>query len=456
MSQRIIGIDLAVTAKHKAMIFDPALSEFVGRQVTFRARPNDLDRLLRLARKDAPADVTLVAVLEATGMAWYPVSIYLERQGVATYRINGQKTRDLRRAIWKHTSSDRIDSRVLAHLYQMAPDRLIRCPLPCGDLLTLQRACRTYDRWRKEDVAVQNRIKAIDNWAWDGLHRVIPATAQKWMRQNWYNPWHVCAAGVDHLTLAWQTFSGKPDTDLSWIDRWLAQAQMLTQLYGDERFVGYDQLQEAMIDLLQQHDTYKQQQKNLLVETIEPLYQHLYPDCQLTTIPGIGIQSAATYRAFIQDINRFDTVERFRRWCGIVPRSKQSGDSQAKGLSLTKAGPNLIKGTLFLNAEVARQWDVQMAAIYRRQMVEYGKHHLQAACACASHLANRIYAVLKQQRPYQLRDLAGMPISAERSRELCLELKVPAEVRQRNSKWAHRRRVEQQTEARTRRREHAS
>lgn len=433
MNKRIIGIDLAVSAAHKAMIFDPACAQFMGGQITFRARPADLERLLCRARQDAAADVQLIAIVEATGMAWYPVAVYLESQGVAVYRVNGQKTKDFRRALWKHTGSDQIDSRVLALLYQVAPQRLSRCPLPDGDLLTLQRACRAYAQWRQQDVALQNRIQAIDHWAWDGLHKLIPAEAQTWMRQQWYNPWRVQAAGEAALTAAWAEVARTEEVATGWIARWLARAQQMTRLYGSERMVGYDQLQETMRQALRLRDEYAYKQTRLMTEQIGPLYDKLYPDCPLRSLQGIGRQSAATYRAFIQNIDRFPTVEQFRLWCGMVPHSKQSGDGEAKGLSLTKAGPNLVKATLYLNAEVARQWDVQIAAIYHKQMVEYGKHHNQAVCACASHLASRIYALLKQQRPYELRDLQGKPITAATSRELCLAYRVPDEVRQRTA-----------------------
>jgi len=208
----------------------------------------------------------------------------------------------------------------------------------------------------------------------------------------------------------------------------------MTNLYGSQEQVGYDQLQETMRHSLQLRQRYAQEQARLTDEQIVPLYHQLYPDCPLTSIKGIGIRSAATYRAFVQNIDRFPTVDKFRRWCGIVPRSKQSGEGEAKGLSITKSGPNLVKAALYLNAEVARQWDVQIALIYHRQMVDYGKHHTKAVCACASHLANRIFALLKQQRPYQLRDLQGNPISEQASREMCLAYRVPDEVRQRNNK----------------------
>jgi hypothetical protein len=197
MTKRIIGIDLAVSAAHKAMVFDPACAQFIGGQITFRARPDDLERLLR-------------------------------------------------RALWKHTGSDQIDSRVLALLYQIAPQRLSRCPLPKSDLLALQRACRAYVRWREQDVAMQNRIQAIDRWAWDGLQKLVPAEAQSWLRQRWYNPWRVQAAGEAALTAAWTAAAADQEVATDWIARWVARAEQMTRLYGSEEMVGYDQLQQTL------------------------------------------------------------------------------------------------------------------------------------------------------------------------------------------------------------------
>lgn len=448
MNMRIIGIDLAVSAKHKAMVLDPACNQFIGRQMSFRARPDELDRVIARARKGAPADVRLVAVLEATGMAWYPVAIYLERHGVEVYRVNGQKTKDLRRFLWKHAGSDRIDSRVLAHLYTIAPDRLARCPLPDGDHLALQQACRAYGRWRQAQTAEVNRMHDIDRWAWDGLHKLVPPHALYWMRGFWYNPWRVQEAGEVYLAHAWQIIKHDPEVDVSWIGPWVERAQQMTALFGSPGVAGYDHLQKTMSHSLDLQARYGREQELLKQETILPLYRSLFPDCPLTTIKGIGEESAATYRAFIHHIDRFPSVAKFRLWCGIVPHSKQSGTGESKGMSMTKAGPNLLKATLYLNANVARQWDVQIAAIYHRQMVEYGKHHTQAVCACASHLANRIYAVLKENRPYQLRDLDGNPITAQKSKELCLLLCVPDEIRKRNNKRFRRTQADQKAEAR--------
>jgi hypothetical protein len=267
MTKRIIGIDLAVSAKHKAIVLDPAGNEFIGKQISFRARPADMDRLLARARMKATEAVDLIAILEATGMAWYPVAIYLQRHGVTVYRVNGKRTKDFRRALWKHTGSDRIDSRVLTHLYQVAPDRLEYCPLPDGDLLALQRDCRRYARWREQDIAEQNRMKAMDHWAWDGLHKLVPASAQPWMRQHWYNPWRVQEAGEEHLLQSWLTESGDSLEQSNWIRKWVKRARQMTQLYGSEKITGYHFLQETRQNSLRLRQHYAQAMKSLRIPT---------------------------------------------------------------------------------------------------------------------------------------------------------------------------------------------
>lgn len=449
MNTRIIGIDLAVIAKHKAIILDQASNTDVGPLLAFRPNPAELDHLLAMARAGAGADVRLVAVMEATGMSWYPVGVYLHQRGVAIYRVNGQKVKELRRVFWRHTGSDRIDAWILARLLQLGPEFLSPWQPANGDQLALQRACREYDRWRQIDVAIQNRLQTYDQWAWNGLQKLVPAKARSWMYRNWYDPWRVKQAGVDQLTASWQAAASQEMENPAWISRWVTRAEQMINLFGSPAMVGYAQLQATIGRQLDIQERSRQQREQLWEETISPLYHRLYPTGLLESIPGIGAQSAAFYMGFIQDIHRFRSTSQFRNWCGMVPRSKQSGQSEAKGLHLTKAGPNLIKATLYQNAHVARQWDVQMAAFYHRQMVNHGKHHHQAVCACASHLASRIYAVLKEQRPYQLRDLEGRPIDQSQSRKLCVEkYQVPERVRQRNNKTVRRQNQEEKLEKR--------
>src|SRR3712207_8974937 len=69
----------------------------------------------------------------------------------------------------------------------------------------------------------------------------------------------------------------------------------------------------------------------------------------------------------------------------------RSGGSEAKGQHITQAGPDLVKKYAFIDAESARQWDPQIAAIYYTQMVQRGKRSEEHT----SELQSRQYLVCR-------------------------------------------------------------
>jgi hypothetical protein len=63
-------------------------------------------------------------------------------------------------------------------------------------------------------------------------------------------------------------------------------------------------------------------------------------------------------------------------------------------------------------------------------MVYHGKNHKQAMGAVMSHMGARILTVLREDRPYELRDIDGKPISREEAWKLILSnYKVPEEIK---------------------------
>jgi transposase len=451
MDTRIIGIDLAVKAAHKAIVLDQASNTFVSKLLSVHTDPADLDRLLAAARRDATDDVRLTAVLEATGMAWYSVGIYLQRHEVEVYRINGQQVADLRRVYRRHAKSDRIDARVMARLPLVFPEGLHRCHFPSGPEMTLQRACREHLRLKQQIAASKNRILATDQFAWLGLSDILPPyqDAALWVRDNYYDPWRVCQAGPATVARAWEVAATEQPADTDWIAKLIQRAEQVIALYGDPRCIDYAQLQASLRREQARLRRAEEEAHRLRLKTIRPLYRQLHPQRYLETIQGVGQDSAAVYIAFIGDILRFPSLRDFRGWSGLIPFSRQSAESQTRGLRITKAGPDLVKATAFLDAQVARQWDPQIAAIYYKQMMAYGKHHLQAVCACATHLLDRVYIVLRERRPYELRDVDGTPVDRREARRICQEqYHVPDEVRRRNNRRVRQARKEKKLERR--------
>ena len=434
MDVRVIGIDLAVKAKHTAAILDPASRHFLAKGIRFRTHPKDMMQVMARARKGAPEDVKIVVILEATAMSWFPVGQFFHRQGAEVYRVHGRATKTQRQMSWPHARSDRLDSMALALLYVSTPPRrLYRWFPPSSELMALQRMGRELQRLVSMQTAIQQRLQALNQWAWGGWERLVPARYRTWVWRNYYDPWTVTRLGEDWLICRFQ--DAYPEDDPAWIQRWLQRAQMLQTLYQNSATVGYDHLSQFIARELERMTWVTEQRTSLVKEHFLPLYRQLFPQDPLLSFQGIGERSAAIYRSFILTVDRFPNGDAFVQWTGMVPRSNQSGDSKRPHMPLSKQGPNLIKATLYQNADVARQWDVQLAQIYHRQMVEYGKHHTQAVCAVASHLGRRLYAVLRDNRPYQLRDLDGRPISKEDSRALILErFQVPESLRKQRRK----------------------
>ena len=86
-------------------------------------------------------------------------------------------------------------------------------------------------------------------------------------------------------------------------------------------------------------------------------------------------------------------------------------------------------------------------------MVHKGKHHVQAVCHCATHLLDRVRAVLRDERPYELRDVDGSPVTADQALEIIAErYTVPPDVRRRNNKRARRERAEKRAERKEKKR----
>jgi hypothetical protein len=241
-----------------------------------------------------------------------------------------------------------------------------------------------------------------------------------------------------------------------WIDALVAVAEQVLTLYGaGGTYMDFGLLQ-AEVGREQEHLAFlERQQHQVRLKVVRPLYRQIHPQRHLETLRGVGQDGAAVYVCLIQDPQRFGSTRQFRGWHGLIPDSRQSADSEAKGLHITKAGPDLVKKYAYLHANVARQWDPQIAAIYYDQMVHKGQHHTQAVCACATHLLDRVFAVLQEDRPYELRDVDGTPVTKKQARAIVQErYVVPEAIRQRNNKRRRRERQDQRAERQQKRANH--
>ena len=112
----------------------------------------------------------------------------------------------------------------------------------------------------------------------------------------------------------------------------------------------------------------------------------------LTTIPGVGLQSAAIILAEIADIKRFSSPKKLVSYAGLVPSVYQSADNLYFG-RLRVDSNRRLRWILFEVAVVAIKYSPRLRSIYSR-LVSRGKPRKIAIVAVARHILIGIWHML--------------------------------------------------------------
>ena len=90
-------------------------------------------------------------------------------------------------------------------------------------------------------------------------------------------------------------------------------------------------------------------------------------------------------------------------FAGIDPTVYQSGSFQATYTRMSKRGSPYLRHALWQAASSSIRFDPQLKAYYQKRRAE-GKHHNVILGAISRRLLNRIYVILKENRPYEIRN----------------------------------------------------
>jgi transposase len=124
----------------------------------------------------------------------------------------------------------------------------------------------------------------------------------------------------------------------------------------------------------------------------------------LLTVPGLGWITASHLVARLGDWRQLSHVGQIAAFVGLVSSEHSTGDDVQRG-PITRNGDSRLRNKLVQAAWTAIRKDPEFREFYRRI---YQRHPRPVAArkaivAVARKLTTRIYAVLKQQRPFQLR-----------------------------------------------------
>jgi Transposase IS116/IS110/IS902 family len=213
--------------------------------------------------------------------------------------------------------------------------------------------------------------------------------------------------------------------------QWQAAAMAALDLYGDHPAVPFEELAAEVATEVR---LLRAIQAELATHAAarERHYRQVDPGQLARPLPGFAEISAPVLVAIMGRPGRFRDGTKFKPYAGLAPKANETGETDRKGQSTSKAGPSLRRATLFRAAGTARRQDPQLARIYYQQMTERGATHLKACCAAAGHLAQRAWAVLNRGTPYVICGNNSNPVTAAEARHIIAEhWTVPEEIRKR-------------------------
>jgi len=430
-----VGIDLAGTGEHKARCLDEKAQPCDS--FSFQTTP---DGLAKLEERIFSGRSNPVIIFEPTGLAWLIVAIYLKARHPDCHlvRVQAQKVVALRKYLRRSSKSDKIDALTLAKMPFIDPEQLEEIYFPPAKIYAIQRLARQRKRLESEIGSHKKRIGSIVDGYIPGMRQAFSdpwsAHGRAFIRSR-LNPLAVVHAGEKalHAFLTKARQHGKADVIESHLV-YLACQEAAT-LYKLSESVGtidenfFAALQDEMSRELRLMEM-EEAESEAIAKRLEELYHELHPSDNLRTIPGVGEHTAPIFLATVGDPSRFQSQSAFANYTGVVPAAKQSADAEAKGLRMTKAGPAIMKWALYQSSQIGRRYDPQLAWVYYREMVHYGKNHKQAMGAVMSHVGARVLAVLREDRPYELRDIDGRAITSEEARRLILlNYQVPEDIK---------------------------
>jgi transposase len=383
------GIDVA-KRKHAISLMDEH-GQPVQRPFTIENTRAGFDHLLHaLAQLQGP----VLIGLEATGHYWWALYEDLTRHAHPVVVLNALQVHAFRKSGVRKVKSDRTDAGWIAEFLRFSQ------PEPAQPTTAVYLQLKEVSRFRYH---LSDQIGDCKRKLLSILDRVFPEyetlfssvflSSSRQLLAQAASAQELATFDLSELTELLKTTSrsrfGRPKAET---------VQTVAQHSVGVRFLA-DAAQLEVRCLLAQIDLLEDQRDQVdaaLAQLMAQIPQHL------TTIPGVGPTTGAALLAEIGDVQRFDAPEKLVAYAGIDATVYQTGQFTAHQTHMSKRGSPYLRHALWQAAAMAIQHDDELRTYYDRKRKE-GKSHGTALGAVCRKLITRIYIVLKENRPYEVR-----------------------------------------------------
>lgn len=154
--------------------------------------------------------------------------------------------------------------------------------------------------------------------------------------------------------------------------------------------------QEKMIRYLSKQISIVEKQMNEIIKENHSMSRNFK---LLTSIKGVGPQTALFMIAYTNNFTKFKEWRKFASYCGIAPFPNESGTSIRGRTKVSNLANKKIKSLLDLCAKSSIQYNPEMKQYYERR-IESGKNKMSTINIIRNKLVSRMFAVIARNEPY--------------------------------------------------------
>lgn len=384
------GIDVAKNS-HTAIVIDDK-----GKIVESAQKiENDRKGLNQLIGLLSTYEGQILIGLEATGHYWLALFEMLTNQEYSLVVLNPMQVRAYRKMDIRKRKNDRLDAYWIADFVRFAQPYPTSLDIPA--YMQLRELSRFRFRLTQQIGDCKRKIICILDRVFPEYEKLFSDVFLQTSRQLLQEA--VTAedfASLDMIEL---------EKVLSRVSRGrfgYEQARLIHEAARESIGVSFltDAIHIEMSCLLNQIVLLEQQQN-----TVERKLEEMMAEIEqyITTIPGIGLATGAMLLAEIGDIHRFESLEKLVAYAGIDASVYQTGLFDGDKVHMSKRGSHYLRYALWQAATASLLHNSEMKSYYEKKRSE-GKPHGVAMGAVCHKLLGRVFIILKECRPYVIRE----------------------------------------------------
>ena len=385
----VIGIDIS-KYKHDCIIINEDTGEIVRDVFSFDNSRTGFDQFLEVLNALDP-NVKKKIGFEATGHYQDNLKIFLENNGLEFMELNSLLVHKFKSSqTLRGVKTDKTDARLIARY--LCNIEFKPYPRVSYHTLALRSLCKRHFDLINERTKYLIRITNFLDRAFPELKSFlkgnIKSNTMMFLLRNYGIPSKIANMNIQSYDLLRKTSQGRVS---------VARFYELKELAKNTVGFSYETDVFEIQSLLRSYDLI--QEEISLVET--KISSHMSKiNSKISTIKGIGLVSAATIIAEIEDISRFDNPNKLLAFSGLDPRLYESGTQSFKG-RMNKKGSVVLRRVLMNAAEICILYYPTFYEYYRRKREE-GKAHRVALSHLARKLVRIIYKVETEHIDFDL------------------------------------------------------